>query len=567
MRFLIVAAAILVYLTSFRGVFLFDDEDAIVNNPNIRSLWPLQDAASARPQSPVAGRPVAALSLALNYALGGLDPWGYHFFNLVVHLLAGLALFGIIRGTLTGPRLEARYGAAASPIAAAVVLLWLIHPLQTESVTYVTQRTESLMGLFYLLTLYCALRGRNSPRPMVWHAAAVVACALGMASKEVMVTAPLLVLLHDAVFGAGAIRRSLRSRPWLYGGLAATWIILVVLAAAGPRSASIGFAHGVPVLQYVMNQCVAVIGYLRLAFWPHPLVLDYGVPQTLAVGQVAPYAAGVAMLLCGTIVALIRRPQLGYLGLWFFAILAPTSSIVPIATEVAAERRMYLPLAAVITLTVLIGRRLLALLPAPASSLWGRRAVAAALVLAAALPLGYTASRRNLAYANAEAMWRDVVAHRPRNARAHCGLAAALAARGERDEALVHYQTALQIDPHDPITHNNIGGVLANMGRYDEAVAHFDEAVRLNPRFAIAQTSLGNALRLKGDLEGAVAAHRKAIDMDPDHADAWYNLGLDLDAQGDKAAASDAFVQALRLNPSHKGAQAAVHAATTRPTG
>lgn len=566
MRLLIVAAGIVVYLTSFQGAFLFDDDPAIINNPNIRSLWPLQDAVSAPPQAPVAGRPVAALSLALNYAVGDLDPWGYHFFNLVVHLLAGLTLFGIVRGTLSGPRLNERHGSSARNVAAVVALLWVIHPLQTEGVTYVTQRTESLMGLFYLLTLYCALRGRDSPRPVFWHAAAIVACCLGMATKEVMVTAPVLVLLHDAVFGAGSIRRAVRSRAWFYGGLATTWIILAVLMAPGPRSKSVGLSHGVSAFQYALNQCEVIIGYVRLAFWPHPLILDYGTPLRLTLEQVAPHALGLAVLLVGTVVMLLRRPQLGFLGAWFFLILAPTSSFVPIATEVAAERRMYLPLAGIVTLVVVGVRRAMDLLPASVFGSPSRcRALAAALVLAVAIPLGCATSRRNAAYAEPNAMWRDVVVHRPQNARAQCGKAAALAAGGDYEGALRHYGIALQIEPNDSVTHHNVGGVLARMGRYDEAVERFAAAVALTPDFVIAQTSLGNALRLKGDLAGAIVAHQKAIEIDPTHGDAWYNLGLDLEAQGSRGQAVEAFQESVRLNPGHRSAQAALQAATSRP--
>ena len=153
-------------------------------------------------------RPVVMLTLSANYSLGGLNTWGYHAFNLGVHLLAALTLFGIVRRTLQSPRLRERFGQAATPLALGVALIWLVHPLQTQAVTYIIQRCESLMGLFFLLTLYCVIRGFQAARPAWWHAAAALCCFLGMGCKQVMAGAPLLVLLYDVVFLSGTVRAS-----------------------------------------------------------------------------------------------------------------------------------------------------------------------------------------------------------------------------------------------------------------------------------------------------------------------------------------------------------------------
>ncbi|MGA2604929.1 MAG: hypothetical protein ABSG14_11940 [Verrucomicrobiia bacterium] len=181
---LIIAAGAWAYHNSFRGPFIFDDA-SILENPHIRQLWPIWDVMSAPPDLTVNGRPIVCLSLALNYALGGLNVWGYHVFNLTVHLLSALVLFGILCRTFEGEKLRDRFGASAIWLAAAIALIWEAHPLQTESVTYIVQRSELLMGLFLLLTLYGTLRGSQSSRPHAWYLGAVVACALGMGSKEV----------------------------------------------------------------------------------------------------------------------------------------------------------------------------------------------------------------------------------------------------------------------------------------------------------------------------------------------------------------------------------------------
>jgi tetratricopeptide (TPR) repeat protein len=565
MRFLVVLAGIIVYLNSFRGVFLFDDEYAISNNPYVRELWPLTRALSAPPQSPVAGRPIVSLSLAVNYALGGLDPWGYHLFNLAVHVAAGLVLLGIVERTLLSPPLKERYGAVARPLAGVVALLWVVHPLQTESVTYVVQRAESMAGFFYLATLYCAIRGFQAARPQPWHVAAVASCALGMATKEVMVTAPLLVLLYDRVFVAGSYREIGSRRAGFYASLAATWLVLGLLMMVGPRSMTAGFGlRYLTPLDYAKTQPEVILHYLRLCIWPRRLCLDYAWPVATGVSKVVVPAVVVAFLVGLAVWRFCRAEPVGYLGAWFFLVLAPTSSIVPIKDR-AFEHRMYLPLAAVVALVVAVTYRLL-----PAAfdrrrwSSGRRRAAMVSVATAAAVLLGQATYRRNAAYFSAEAMWRDVIATRPNNARAQCGLAFALASQDRLQEALDHYGLSLRSDPDDPITHNNIGGALAKLGRYDEAVEHFAAAVRINPRFVIAQVSLGNALRLKGDLEGAVSAHRKAIEMDAAHGDAYYNLGLDLEAEGKVKEAVDAYLEALRRHPTHKGAKAALDAALAK---
>ena len=153
-----------------RGVFVLDDDVSIVHNPNIRALWPLSGALSAPVEATVAGRPIVSLSLAVSYALGGLDDrWGFHAVNLLIHLAAALVLFGVTRRTMLAwmQRQRSAPGADAAPtgVALAIALIWCVHPLQTGAVTYIVQRSESLMGLFYLLTLYCAIRSHDDRPP------------------------------------------------------------------------------------------------------------------------------------------------------------------------------------------------------------------------------------------------------------------------------------------------------------------------------------------------------------------------------------------------------------------
>ncbi len=200
-----------VYSNSLSGEFVFDDIGAIKDNPTIRNLWPLGPVLSPPPGTTSGGRPLLNFSFALNYALGGLNVWGYHAVNLAIHLANALLLFGVLRRSFALPALREKFGGGAVGLSFAIALLWAVHPLQTESVTYIVQRAESLVALFYLLVLFCVIRGAGSARPAGWYAGAIAACLLGMSAKEVMVTAPAVVLLYAGASWRGRSGRRCRS--------------------------------------------------------------------------------------------------------------------------------------------------------------------------------------------------------------------------------------------------------------------------------------------------------------------------------------------------------------------
>jgi protein O-mannosyl-transferase len=280
---IIALAALAVYANTFSAPFVFDDKLAIVDNPSIRDLTAWRSVLSPPPGTAGAfGRPLVNLTLALNYAFGGLEVRGYHVVNLLIHALAALTLFGLVRRTLrcSGCGFQPqnhRLEADATLLSFTIALCWTVHPLATESVTCVIQRNESLASLFVLLTLYCFVRSADSPRPVRWWIAATGANLLGMATKEIMVVAPLLVLLYDRAFCVGTLREAWRQRRWLHGTLAAGWLLLgwLVLGSHG-RNDTTGFGQGVGALDYALTQCWAIPHYLALSFWPAALVVDYG---------------------------------------------------------------------------------------------------------------------------------------------------------------------------------------------------------------------------------------------------------------------------------------------------
>jgi len=312
-------AAVAAYHNSFSGPFILDDLISITGNPSIRHLSPI--GAVLSPPNPVGsgGRPLLNLTFALNYACGGMSVRGYHVLNLLIHVLAGATLFGVVRRTLLQPGLHERFGASAKALALSIAGLWTVHPLQTESVTYVSQRAESLMGLFYLLALYCLIRGARPAAPATWPALAVAACGAGMASKEVMVSAPLVLLLYDRTFLAGTFPEAWRQRWRLYVGLAATWLVLAYLAGSSRlQERGVGYGFGFTWWTYALTECRVLVDYLKLAVWPHPLVLDYGAELVVRQGaQIWPQGFLSGDLVGSPLRLRLRRPSpdISYLAL------------------------------------------------------------------------------------------------------------------------------------------------------------------------------------------------------------------------------------------------------------
>ncbi len=535
----IALAGLAAYSNSFQGVFLLDDKASIIENATIQHGW---FAALSTPTGgeTTTGRPLVNLSLALNYQLSGLSAWGYHAFNLVIHLLAALTLFGLVRRTLELPKLRMSFGVQAWPVALAAALFWMLHPLQTESVTYVVQRAESLMGLFYLLTLYCLARGLAQPRADAWLVFSVSSCLLGVFCKEVIVTAPVMALLYDRTFVAGTFALALRQRRKFYAALAATWLPLGWLVShAGTRAGSAGFGAGVSPWAYALTQAGALVDYLRLSVWPQPLSFDYGMDLAKNATEVAPQLALVLALLIGTGYLLWRRPMPGFLGAWFFVVLAPSSSIVPVITETEAEHRMYLPLAA---LAVGVALGLHAWL--------GRRAFVPALALAAAF--GSLTIARNRDYHSEMRIWQDDTLKHPALARAHENLAVALYDERRLPESLQEFYHALELRPIFPECENNLGKALAVMGALDDAADCFTKAAQEFSRpheQAIAFFNLGNSLGELGRFDDALAAYTQSAQLARDNA-ATHNLrGYVLAKLGRYTEAIAEYEQALKLQP------------------
>lgn len=529
---LIVAAVACAYVDGLNGPFIFDDDASIPYNHALTQLGPLAKLVMGPDQTTVAGRPVVNLTLAMNFLVGGLNVVGYHVVNVLLHTLSSLVLFGIVRRTLLTPPLRIRFARQSDYLAAAVALLWAVHPLLTESVTYIVQRTELLMGLFFLLTLYGAIRAAEQP-VRFWPVVSVACCALGMGSKESMVAAPIIVLLYDRLFLFSGWAEAIGKRWKLYAGLAATWLVLVAIMAGDPRAGSAGFNLGIKWWQYAATQCPVVLMYLRLALWPWPLCLDYGVWLADWPGQVLPGLCIIAALAAGTVWAVARARPIGFLGVWFFLTLAPTSSVLPIVTEVAAERRMYLALAAVVALLTLaawsVGQRVIERrFVRPEARRKGISYFGWGLTGAVAIVLTMATMCRNAEYRSVVSIWQDTVDKRPQNDRAQYSLGVALANAGQTAEAEQHYREAIRLRPDYADAYSNLGVLQFDQHQFEAATESDRRAIALEPKLAPAYNNLGLALTALNRIDQAIEQYHHAIEIDDRVADYHRNLAIAL---------------------------------------
>jgi len=548
----LVLGCLAAYVGSYRGPFLYDDRGSVIDNPTIRQ-W----STAFRPLAsgwPVSGRPILNASFAANYAFSGLDTHGYHVTNWLIHVGAGLLLFGLCRRILMRVPSMA---ASATGIAWATALFWMLSPLQTESVTYVSQRAESLMGLCYLGCLYGFIRAYGGEATSLgWATVSVAACFVGIGCKEVMVTAPVVALVCDRVFVAGGWKAALAARRWYYCALVGSWVLLgVLMLGTGMRGGTVGFGAGIAWWAYAVTQFRAIATYLQLSFWPSPLLFSYGL--TLG-GPYVPLIIDAVLVLglAGASVAgAVRGSKLGFLGVWYFAILAPTSSIMPVSTELIAEHRVYLSLAAVACLAAVAGHAIFSRLGRAiggGAGLVTFLGVGASVAVAAA-EIGATRSR-NKVYSSDYALWADTVAKSPDDAGARNNLGNTLVEAGRIDEAIEQFRAASRISPGYSDPHQNLGNVLTRMGRDAEAVSEYRLALPGNPTNANVLYNLGRTLQKTGDAAGATEAFDQALDGRSESAVVWYNLGNAFMDEGRSGKALAAFGKALALRPDYPDA-------------
>ena len=578
--FLIFLAGTLTYLNSFNGVFVYDDERHIIDNPAMRTLWPPWESMVAETNIT---RPLIGLSLAINYAISGYNIWSYHLFNLIIHLLAAWTLFALVRRLCTIETNPSWCKERSTEISATAALLWVVHPLTLTSVTYIIQRFQSMMGLCYFLTVYCAIRYFQATEHKTrWLVFTTLAASAGMVCKQDMATAPFTVLAVNALFFTKNWRQALKQNWQLYCGLAFSLVVLVFFNQLGPARGFAGFggSYEIP-YYYSLTQFEVITEYIKIALLPLSVCFDYRWAHVLNPTKIIPEILFIVGLLGFTIWLCCKKNKAGLFGIWFFFTLAVTSSFFPIA-DAMCEYRMYLPLAAITCLLSLGVWRLASYPQIPRNALYGAIAVATVL-------LGTKTHLENRNFETQLELWRVITTQRPYNARAWNNYGISLERIGREQEAHQAYERSYQMDrnyigalqsmarvmlkkqdlenamkflkegirvsPHFADPYYEVGKILAFKGNTAEAEEYYKKAIERDPYLAHAHAAYGVLLMKAGRSKEAIPYLSTAVQFQPGNPDFNFNLGTAL-ALADISAEAKKYLQhALMLNPKHEGAR------------
>ncbi|HWL07581.1 MAG TPA: tetratricopeptide repeat protein [Planctomicrobium sp.] len=536
------------YANSFGGQFVFDDIVNIADSARTQSLWTWNWSGEAGP------RFLWFLSLAIDYSLWGRDAWGYHLLNGAVHLANGFLIFGLVRRTLKRLPGDGWSANAADATAFAVAALWLAHPLTTQAVTYIVQRGESLATLAYLGVLYGVCRaGEPGARSLPWLILSAGAFYIGMHVKEIVATAPAVAALYERAFLRCSWREVI-SKRWRFAAslLPAYWWCFRLFPSYQQRPPTMGFGYaGVTPLEYLANQPSVILHYLKLSVCPDVLLLDYGWPVARTPGEWVIPASVVSGLLLASAVLYLLRPAWGFCLCAFFLVLAPTSSIVPIA-DLAYEHRMYLPLAFLITGVVIAAvAGIVPLMRRQNRSLHWRMLSLSALFLIVLAGSVWRTIERNRDYADPIKIWTQVTIHAPHHFRGFGNLGTELGLRGRLDEAEQAFQKSLELNPAYKRGVLGLARCHWLRGKTEVAERLFQEVLKSDDLSLMPQTQieLGALLISTGRPDEAEPLLRAATSSAPHHIESKFNLSTILCGRGDDAAAVRLLEEVLLNRP------------------
>ncbi|NNL77454.1 MAG: tetratricopeptide repeat protein [Desulfobacterales bacterium] len=549
---LLVIIVILIYADTLTTPFIFDDISNIKDNPHIRVPFPsLRNLAWAGFHSPETNRPIANISFALNYYFHGYNLVGFHLVNILIHIAAGIFLYFLIKATLTTPTLRSRYEKFGW-IPFFATFIWMVHPLQTQSIAYLVQRMNSMAAMFYVLSLLLYVRCRLAASPQLkWSlfAGCVVSGVLACGTKEIAVTLPLFIILYEWYFFQGLSRQWARRHFLSLGGIVVL-LIFISLAYLGDNPLARIFSaynfRDFTLPQRALTEFRVVIFYISLLLWPQPSRLnldhDFAISFSLTNPVTTLFSiAAITALIAAAIIIARREPLLSFSILWFFGNLVIESSV--IGLELVFEHRNYLPSMFAIAALVSLVFRYLKRSWLPAVSL----------CIVGILFTAWT-FERNRVWADEITLYQDSAEKSPQKARPHNNLGAALSRRGRLPEAIDQFRAALRIKPDYADAHYNLGYALARQGNLEEGIYHFAEALRLQPNNVKAHNNMGVALALQGQYPQAIDHFEAALKIYPKDADVHNNFGYTLKKQGKLDAALQHFSAALKIDPEHTDA-------------
>jgi tetratricopeptide (TPR) repeat protein len=517
----------------------YDDSLYVARNPHVQRGLGIESLRWAWTTLYAANwQPLAWMSHMADWELYGPLPAGHHATSVLFHAANTVLLF-VLLDRATG-----------SPWRSALVAaLFALHPLRVESVAWVSERKDVLSAFFWFLTLLAYVRYVRAPS-VAAYAVVAIGLVLGLATKPMVVTLPLTLLLLDywplgrlggAARAADAWRLVREKFPLLVLVTAASALTIVAQRRAGAMGPLSEHPFGVR----IGNAVVSYVSYLGKTFWPQSLSILYPHPgATLPMWEIA---ASAAVLLVVTALALRERDRRPYLvvgWLWYLVTLAPVIGLIQAGEQGMADRFTYVPLVGIFVATVW-------LLPSPRGAL---ARLAPALAVAALLALAARTSQQLPAWRDSTTLYTHALAVNEANPTAHANLGAELVRQGRTDEARVHFERCIELSARCTTGRDNLGALLLDEGRVDEAVTRFEESLRIDADSAEAHEGLGQALARLGRSTEAEAHYREALRLEPDRFGAHFNLAVLLAEDGRAADAVAHWQEAVRIRPDHADA-------------
>lgn len=531
---IILAAGMIAYSNSFDCSFHFDDRN-ILNSATAKSTATPGDWIKLFPS-----RPLGMLTFAANYHVHQLDVRGYHLVNLMIHLINALLVWWLSRMTFSTPVMKdlpiSRY---KTPIAFLTGLLFVTHPLATQSVTYIAQRFASLATLFYFLSLNLFIKGKlqeNSTKALLLFCASVLSAVCGILTKEIVFTLPFAIILYDYFFFKVSLEKPRLKDKSIILSLVILTIFTVILSKIFSMDifrtveSDQGYAYSISMKEYFLTQFRVVLTYIRLFFLPFHQNLDYDYPLSAHFLEIKTFFSFLALLsILAAGIFLFKKYRLISFGIfWFFLTLCVESSIIPVSQNVIFEHRTYLP-----------GFGFFIAFTGAFFYLFPKRYIKTILVILLVIAAVNTALtyERNKIWKNEYTLWSDCLAKSPNKARVNNEIGTASAEQGRYEKALEYLDKAINLNPQYAEPYYNRGTVYGRLGQYQRTIDDCSEALRLKPDYVNAYNNRGNAYAALGLYSKAIEDYNTAIRLMPDYIPAYINRGSAYLKSGDEKSA------------------------------
>lgn len=577
---IIITLALLSYSNTFDAPFLFDDIDNIVNSPAIKDFSYFKDISKVDQPGNMDSfdkplfktRFIGYLTFAINYSVHKLDVRGYHLFNLLIHTCSLLLLYYLITQTFKLPFFTSpgsgNLTGSRNFIAFFTTLIFAVHPIQTQAVTYIVQRFASLATMFFLLSLlsYVLFRmslpfSSNRLKSSFFFSTSLISAVLGMKTKEFVLLLPIIIIIYEFLFLDGPFIKRIRYILPFILTLAVVPLSLKNTAESGLTESAAklsGAFNGISRWDYLTTQFRVIVTYIRLLLFPakqrfdydYPIYRTFFTPEVVvsAILLVSLFSLGIYLLWISRDKNREGRPlyRLAAFGIfWFFITISAESSIIPIA-DVIFEHRLYLPsigfFIAVVSSIELLRSKMKFRFP-----LVQKLSIYSMLVLAVGLSLATYS--RNSVWRNKISLLEDEVRKSPGKARPHSTLGTAYAELNQMDKALYHFKAAIAVDPSYVNAQHSLGVAYLNMGRFAEAASAFKQTIALQFDHAGAHFNLGFIYAQQEHLDEAIREYTTAIMISPQLEMAHNNLGNIYNKRGERKYAINEYLTALRIKP------------------